>query len=103
MPSSSKSRYGGRTAISSRRASLGSASSSTKMWRKLTPGPAMSFTSCRSKDRSMNTENPERRAGVRYGFIGLGHLGGHLAASLLKAGLKLTVHDIDRNLAGRHL
>ena len=40
---------------------------------------------------------------MRYGFIGLGHLGGHLAASLLKAGFKLTVHDINRDLADRHL
>ena len=40
---------------------------------------------------------------MRYGFIGLGHLGGHLAASLVKAGFELTVHDIDRNLAERHL
>jgi 3-hydroxyisobutyrate dehydrogenase len=39
---------------------------------------------------------------MRYGFIGLGHLGGHLAASLLRAGFTLTVHDLDRN-AARHL
>ena len=36
---------------------------------------------------------------IRYGFIGLGNLGGHLAASLLRAGFPLTVHDIDRRLA----
>jgi 3-hydroxyisobutyrate dehydrogenase len=40
---------------------------------------------------------------MRYGFIGLGHLGGHLAASLLKAGFSLTVHDLNPSLAGRHL
>jgi 3-hydroxyisobutyrate dehydrogenase len=40
---------------------------------------------------------------MRYGFIGLGHLGGHLAASLLKAGFGLSVHDLDRALADRHL
>ncbi len=39
---------------------------------------------------------------MRYGFIGLGHLGGHLAASLAKAGFALTVHDLDRGLAVRH-
>src|SRR5215475_15894193 len=36
---------------------------------------------------------------MRYGFIGLGHLGGHLAASLLRHGFALTVHDRDRNVA----
>jgi 3-hydroxyisobutyrate dehydrogenase len=40
---------------------------------------------------------------MRYGFIGLGHLGGHLAASLLRAGFQVTVHDIDHALADRHL
>lgn len=30
---------------------------------------------------------------MRYGFIGLGNLGGHLAASLLGAGFKVAVHD----------
>ena len=29
----------------------------------------------------------------RYGFIGLGHLGRHLAGSLLRAGFPLVVHD----------
>jgi 3-hydroxyisobutyrate dehydrogenase len=36
---------------------------------------------------------------MRYGFIGLGHLGGHLAASLLRHGFALTVHDRDRAAA----
>ena len=36
---------------------------------------------------------------MRYGFVGLGHLGGHLAQSLLRAGLPLTVHDRDRAAA----
>jgi 3-hydroxyisobutyrate dehydrogenase len=40
---------------------------------------------------------------IRYGYIGLGHLGGHLAASLARAGFPLTVHDLDRGLAERHL
>jgi 3-hydroxyisobutyrate dehydrogenase len=40
---------------------------------------------------------------MRYGYIGLGHLGGHLAASLIKAGFAVTVHDIDRSRADRHL
>lgn len=33
---------------------------------------------------------------MRYAFIGLGHLGRHLAASLLRGGFDLTVHDLDR-------
>jgi 3-hydroxyisobutyrate dehydrogenase len=40
---------------------------------------------------------------LRYGFIGLGHLGGHLAASLLGGGFSLTVHDLDRNSASELL
>ena len=35
----------------------------------------------------------------RVGFIGLGNLGGHLAASMLRAGHALMVHDLDRALA----
>jgi 3-hydroxyisobutyrate dehydrogenase len=40
---------------------------------------------------------------MRYGYIGLGNLGGHLAASLQRNGFDLVVHDIDRNLAERHI
>ena len=36
---------------------------------------------------------------MRYGYIGLGHLGGHLAASLLRNGFALTVHDRNRAAA----
>ncbi len=32
---------------------------------------------------------------IRYAFIGLGHLGGHLAASLVRWGFATTVHDRD--------
>jgi 3-hydroxyisobutyrate dehydrogenase len=38
---------------------------------------------------------------MRYGFIGLGNLGGHLAASLLRDGFPLTVHDLNRAAAER--
>ncbi|MFC3087113.1 NAD(P)-dependent oxidoreductase [Tabrizicola soli] len=38
---------------------------------------------------------------MRYGYIGLGNLGGHLAASLLKAGHAVTVHDRNPALAER--
>ena len=36
---------------------------------------------------------------MRYGFIGLGHLGRNLAGSLIKAGFDVTVNDLDRTNA----
>jgi len=36
---------------------------------------------------------------LRYGFIGLGNLGKHLAANLARGGFDLTVHDLDRHSA----
>jgi 3-hydroxyisobutyrate dehydrogenase len=36
---------------------------------------------------------------MRYGYVGLGHLGGQLAASLLREGFPLTVHDRNRAAA----
>ena len=38
---------------------------------------------------------------MHYGYIGLGNLGGHLAASLLQAGHRVTVFD--RNLSLIHI
>lgn len=40
---------------------------------------------------------------MRYGYIGLGNLGGHLAMSLLRSGFDLTVYDLDAPLARRHV
>ena len=40
---------------------------------------------------------------MRYGYIGLGNLGGHLAASLIRKGFDVTVNDIDKKLADRHV
>jgi 3-hydroxyisobutyrate dehydrogenase len=40
---------------------------------------------------------------MHYGYVGLGNLGGHLAHSLVKKGYKVTVFDLDRTLAERHL
>ncbi len=40
---------------------------------------------------------------MHYGFIGLGNLGGHLAASLLREGFSVTVHDRNPALADWHL
>ena len=36
---------------------------------------------------------------MRYGFIGLGNLGAHLAAGLRRGALDLTVHDLNRTAA----
>ena len=36
---------------------------------------------------------------MRYGFVGLGNLGGHLAANLLRGGVDLTVHDLNPKAA----
>src|SRR5277367_873752 len=36
---------------------------------------------------------------MTYGFIGLGHLGGKLAASLVRAGFDLVVFDLDPRAA----
>jgi len=36
---------------------------------------------------------------LRYGYIGLGHLGVQLAGSLLREGFALTVHDLNKDLA----
>ncbi len=36
---------------------------------------------------------------MRLGFVGLGHLGAHLARSLLRAGFTLSVHDLERERA----
>ncbi len=34
-----------------------------------------------------------------YGFVGLGHLGQHLAANLARAGFQVAVHDLERSRA----
>ncbi len=40
---------------------------------------------------------------MRYAFIGLGNLGSHLAASLCREGFDVTVHDLHRQAADRHI
>jgi len=40
---------------------------------------------------------------MHYGYIGLGNLGGHLAASLIRNGFKVTVYDLNPALAARHV
>jgi 3-hydroxyisobutyrate dehydrogenase len=36
---------------------------------------------------------------MRYGFVGLGHLGKHLAVNLARGGFELRVHDLERSAA----
>src|SRR5215470_7306812 len=43
------------------------------------------------------------RDNVTVGFIGLGIMGGRMAANLQKAGYKLVVHDLHRQAASHHL
>jgi 3-hydroxyisobutyrate dehydrogenase len=40
---------------------------------------------------------------MKYGYIGLGNLGGHLAMSLLRGGLDVVVYDAKPELAARHV
>ncbi len=40
---------------------------------------------------------------MRYGYIGLGNLGGHLAMNLIRKGFDVAVHDIDPALGQRHV
>ncbi len=40
---------------------------------------------------------------MKYGYIGLGNLGGHIAASLQRAGHQIVVNDIDKALGERHI
>ena len=45
------------------------------------------------------TDSKKKPAAIRYGFIGLGHLGGLLARSLIRGGFAVAVHDLDREAA----
>lgn len=38
-----------------------------------------------------------------YGYVGLGNLGGHIAACLQRAGFQLVVTDLNKSLAQRHI
>jgi 3-hydroxyisobutyrate dehydrogenase len=40
---------------------------------------------------------------MKYGYVGLGNLGGHLAASLIRKGFDVTVYDLDQSLSDRHI
>ncbi len=40
---------------------------------------------------------------MKYGYIGLGNLGGHIAMCLIRAGFDVTVYDLDKSLSERHI
>ncbi|MDP2706061.1 MAG: NAD(P)-binding domain-containing protein, partial [Burkholderiales bacterium] len=40
---------------------------------------------------------------MKIGFIGIGTMGGHMAFNLRKAGFEVTVNDLNRKLADRHI
>jgi 3-hydroxyisobutyrate dehydrogenase len=40
---------------------------------------------------------------MKYGYIGLGNLGGHIAMCLIRAGHKIVVNDLDQTLSERHV
>ncbi len=64
----------------------------------------------RRATRAGSGRGGRRRRGARkwgdamhYGYIGLGNLGGHLAMSLIRAGHRVTVFDLNSSLAERHI
>lgn len=40
---------------------------------------------------------------MKIGFIGLGHMGGPMSLNLIRAGLPVVVHDLDKDAAAEHL
>jgi 3-hydroxyisobutyrate dehydrogenase len=52
---------------------------------------------------TVSTATPHASPLPTVGFIGLGHMGGHMSAHLLAAGYPLVVHDINPAAASRQL
>src|SRR5205807_4965028 len=57
----------------------------------------------RTNDRASAMVRDMSKKNVVVGFIGLGTMGGPMAANLQKAGYKLIVHDLHRQAASHHL
>ena len=73
------------------------------MWPEPIPIPATICIWCRrSAGRRLSAKLKEKSI-MRYGYRPLGHLGSHLAANLLRAGFAVSVYDLIRKLAKRHL
>src|SRR5256714_5646129 len=51
----------------------------------------------------MNGGEVMAKQNMLVGFVGLGTMGGRMAANLQKAGFKLIVHDLHRQAASHHL
>jgi 3-hydroxyisobutyrate dehydrogenase len=52
---------------------------------------------------SITSSNLRAKQMSKIGFIGLGTMGSSFALNLIKAGMKVTVHDLDRQHADEHL
>src|SRR2546423_1006500 len=85
-----------------------SRSTSTTRWSPPRTGSRACAPSTRSASRT--SRDAERGGGrtmakdaVLVGFIGLGTMGGRMAANLQKAGYRLVVHDLHRQAASHHL
>src|SRR3989442_2276912 len=58
---------------------------------------------CLSKIRNRSDGERMSKDNVVVGFVGLGTMGGRMAANVQKAGFKLVVHDLHRQAASHHL
>src|SRR6266446_5973058 len=66
----------------------------------------LQFRSDIPADDDASTPRPRRQCPItqeedpmRYGFVGLGNLGAHLAGSLVRAGFDVAVNDLDKSHA----
>src|SRR6266704_902048 len=58
---------------------------------------------CRSKIGNRSDGEAMSKDNVVVGFVGLGTMGGRMAANVQRAGFKLVVHDLHRQAASHHL
>jgi 3-hydroxyisobutyrate dehydrogenase len=59
------------------------------------PAPASTPSIPSTPSTTASSDRPGSRPVLRLGYVGLGHLGEHLAASLVRAGHAVTVTDLD--------
>src|SRR6266508_4364708 len=58
---------------------------------------------CRPEIRNRSDGEGMSKDNVVVGFVGLGTMGGRMAANVQRAGFKLVVHDLHRQAASHHL
>src|SRR5438034_10263985 len=58
---------------------------------------------CRPEIRNRSDGEAMSKDNVVVGFVGLGTMGGRMAANVQRAGFKLVVHDLHRQAASHHL